>query len=547
VFRDAGASIAAGSGCSTLPDGGVLCSPDREYPELWISLGDKDDRLTDDLSDFDRVTVAAGDGADRITVNPQFADVSGQSGSDVIRASGNALTGLQSGGEGDDTITIFNAQGSIEGGPGDDTLTGGTQTSGDDGNDVITTDLWFDSAHGGGGDDAIDIPCGVAFGDGGGDRLTGPDPSNPDSCAVELHGGDGQDRLTGSGTDVPDLLDGGADDDAISGLAGPDNLSGGSGDDLLDGGAGDDLLHGGNGADTILGLGGIDAVDYSDRTAGVTVTLDGASGSGNADDGPAGARDRVGADVEEIFGGGGPDALTGNAAANFIDGGAGDDAITTRDAGRDVAFCADGTDRAVVDAADEVDPSCETTVLPGATPSGRPTPVRPPVVVPEGDAPSLDVTLSPRQHRRRVLVRGLTLRTRCSEPCRITGRLVVRGREAKRLGLSRRRKPVIAARGEASAPGTLTLRFTARAQRRLQAARRLTLTLRIQATDPAGNVATSVQRLTFRGKRVTLAAPRAGAARVSHARPSRPTSHRRLPLPRAEPAASRDADRDRLP
>jgi Ca2+-binding RTX toxin-like protein len=42
---------------------------------------------------------------------------------------------------------------------------------------------------------------------------------------VELHGGDGPDRLTGSNSDYPDLLDGGGDD-ALSGLAGPDTLSG---------------------------------------------------------------------------------------------------------------------------------------------------------------------------------------------------------------------------------------------------------------------------------------------------------------------------------
>jgi Ca2+-binding RTX toxin-like protein len=616
VFRDAGANIEPGLGCSMQPEGGVLCSPDRLYPELWISLGDGDDTLTDDYSDFERVTVEAGDGADQIAVNPQFAVVFGESGNDVIRASGNSLTGRQSGGEGNDTITIYNAaEGSIEGGAGDDTLSGGTETSGGD------------------GDDTIDIPCGVAFGGGGADELTGPDPLNEVSCAVELYGDDGPDRLIGSEHDSPDLLDGGADDDVLSGLAGPDSLSGGSGgdtldggvgpdnldggagddhlnggagDDLLDGGTGsdvfsggpdldvvsylergtavtvaidgapasggaadgpdgardlvghdvealwggsgpdtlrgddaDNLLYGGNGADTMLGLGGIDAVDYSDRTASVTVRLDGTSGSGNADDGAAGARDRVGVDVEDIFGGGGPDALTGNAAANFIDGAAGDDAITTRDAGRDFAFCADGTDRAVVDAADEVDPSCETTVLPRATPSGGPPRVGPPVVVPKGDALSLDVTLSRKRSRRRVLARGLVLTTRCSEPCRITGRLVVRGREAKRLGLSRRRNPVIAARGKASASGALTLKFTPRAQRRLKPARRLTLTLRIQATDPAGRVATSVRRLKFLGKRVTLAADAASVRRAGRLASMRAARHISAGAPTGDDAEQR--------
>lgn len=64
----------------------------------------------------------------------------------------------------------------------------------------------------------------------------------------------------------------------IYGGAGADILEGGSGDDLLDGGADNDtfqtLAAGGDGADTFQGGAGIDTVDYSNRTAGVTVDID---------------------------------------------------------------------------------------------------------------------------------------------------------------------------------------------------------------------------------------------------------------------------------
>jgi Ca2+-binding RTX toxin-like protein len=234
LFRDSGATIQAGPGCSVVEDGGVLCSTEQAYPELVISLGDQDDKLTDVYSDFGRVTVFAGDGADNVRVNPQFATVSGEAGNDVISASGNSMAGLQSGGDGDDTIVIGGAFGSIEGGPGDDVLSGGSTSAGDAGNDVIEMYYWDSGrASGGEGHDVIRIPCGTAFGDDGADLLLHPDPSNTESCPVSLHGGAGPDSLTGSALAGGDLLDGGAGDDVLDGLAGSDHLLGGSGADRL--------------------------------------------------------------------------------------------------------------------------------------------------------------------------------------------------------------------------------------------------------------------------------------------------------------------------
>jgi hypothetical protein len=116
------------------------------------------------------------------------------------------------------------------------------------------------------------------------------------------------------GTEAADVLAGTTGADALYGLGGDDQLSGAAGDDDLDGGLGSDVLAGGPGDDSVT---------YADATTSVNVTLD-----GRRNDGAAGERDHVRADVESVYGGSGSDTLTGNAAANTLDGGAGDDVIT---------------------------------------------------------------------------------------------------------------------------------------------------------------------------------------------------------------------------
>ena len=131
------------------------------------------------------------------------------------------------------------------------------------------------------------------------------------------------------GSPAADVLLGTAADDSLTGLAGNDRLRGGRGDDVLDGGPGQDDLAGGPGRD---------AATYGEAPA-VTVTLDGL-----ADDGPAGERDNVHGDVEDVYGGAGDDRLVGSAGANALDGGAGADAIAGG-AGADDLFGGTGDDR----------------------------------------------------------------------------------------------------------------------------------------------------------------------------------------------------------
>ena len=183
-------------------------------------------------------------------------------------------------------------------------------------------------------------------------------------------GGGGNDTLIGSAGN--NRLDGGLGDDTLNGAGGVDTLLGGDGADTLSGGLGNDSTQGGAGNDTfswlwgdgrdtfnggadadtlnatgsaaenivratwngsaITGLfdnalisieainldmaGGTDWLIYN-SSAGVSVNLNAATATGFASI----------ASVENVIGGTGGDALTGNAANNRLDGFSGDDTL----------------------------------------------------------------------------------------------------------------------------------------------------------------------------------------------------------------------------
>ena len=123
----------------------------------------------------------------------------------------------------------------------------------------------------------------------------------------------------------------------------PSLIRAGDGNDRLIGGSGADTLVGGSGSDTMLGGAGSDTAGYGDMGGrhAVQADLDGATGDdGGSEDGPAGARDTIGADVENLIGAGADDVLTGNPGPNVIDGAGGHDQI--RGLGGDDQLTADG-------------------------------------------------------------------------------------------------------------------------------------------------------------------------------------------------------------
>ena len=132
----------------------------------------------------------------------------------------------------------------------------------------------------------------------------------------KLSGDDNTNTLEGLGGD--DTLIGGADDDTLRGGAGDDTLIGGRGEDTLDGG--DDRL------EDLDNPGIGDTASYAGSTAGdITIDLS-ATDLNNRVTGSGGDADRdtlVG--IENITGGDGHDALTGDDKKNILEGGLGND------------------------------------------------------------------------------------------------------------------------------------------------------------------------------------------------------------------------------
>ncbi|WP_433825985.1 calcium-binding protein [Actinoplanes sp. CA-015351] len=210
-----------------------------------------------------------------------------------------------------------------DGGAGNDKLTGGPKADFLTGDDIFTRyDNGNDKIYGGGGDDEIYAGEGADYVNAGegADTVHGDavcecyGPHRPGNDVI--HGGRGNDFLVGMAGN--DKIYGGHGHDVLLGLTGRDRLEGGAGNDELEG---DDSATTAV-ADVLLGGSGTDTVDYYGYTKPIVVDLDGV-----ADDGLPGERDLVGADVENIWGGDRNDRLTGNNAANAIDGSSGDDIV----------------------------------------------------------------------------------------------------------------------------------------------------------------------------------------------------------------------------
>ena len=153
-----------------------------------------------------------------------------------------------------------------------------------------------------------------------GDAPTGRDILGAVRGAGTLAGTIGDDEIVGS--DSKDTLNGDAGNDTLHGLGGDDVLNGGTGDDVLSGGAGKDTLNGGAGNDVYVLAEG----DFDGTGALVDAIVD---GGGIDTVRTARSLSLAGLGVIEnlVFTGSGAFAGTGNAAANRITGGDGDDVL----------------------------------------------------------------------------------------------------------------------------------------------------------------------------------------------------------------------------
>ena len=155
------------------------------------------------------------------------------------------------------------------------------------------------------------------------------------------------------------LVRGGPGGETLNGTSGADQLYGRGGNDVLNGQGGNDDLDGGAGADDLRGGAGVDAATYGGRRNGVTITLD-----NRANDGEPGEGDNVRSDVEAVYGGRGPDRITGSRRTDTVYGAEGDDFIIVRDGrGGDFVDCGPGNDRVVRDSGDTA-AGCEAEGMP---------------------------------------------------------------------------------------------------------------------------------------------------------------------------------------
>ncbi|MGH1368913.1 MAG: Ig-like domain-containing protein, partial [Maritimibacter sp.] len=136
----------------------------------------------------------------------------------------------------------------------------------------------------------------------GEDNIFSTDPEDANDDIIEAYGGD-------------DIVDAGEGDD---------HVDGGDGDDIIDGGEGDDTIIGGQGADTVDGGDGDDVIDTSGPNPasdhGITDPTDPLYAVAPLDDDPND-------DKDVVDGGAGDDTITTGDDADIIDGGEGDDTI----------------------------------------------------------------------------------------------------------------------------------------------------------------------------------------------------------------------------
>jgi len=253
----------------------------------------------------------------------------------------------------------------------------------------------------------------------------------------------------------------------------------------------------------ISGGAGLDAVDYSRRTAPVSVTLAGDA----ADDGEAGEHDNVASDVEGAFGGTGADTLVGNAANGFLrglggnddirdpggadtlDSGPGDDKVNSVDGFADTVVCGTGTDAVTSEALDVLDASCKPPAPdPDPDPDPSPDPTPKPIDL---TAPSAAVGLTKGQTLAKLRSGGLKVNVKSNEGGSIgavlTAESTTRG-WLKSHGVSV--KSVLAkGSGKASAGvrKTLTLKLTKRGRKALRGMGSGKFKLVVTVTDAAGN------------------------------------------------------------
>lgn len=281
--------------------------------------GEGDDTYIVD-SKPDKITELADEGEDTVKTSLATFTLASNlenleyTGSRNFTGTGNELDNEIEGGNGKDKLYGLDGDDELHGEGGNDMLYGGK------GNDELDGGSGADTMTGGLGDDTyvVDNLADVIVenpGEGN-DTVETSLSSFTLSANVENLVYTGSGDFTGTGDDTANGLAGGDGNDMLYGMGGDDTLQGGAGNDLLDGGSGADAMSGGAGDDTYI-------VD----DAGDTVTELADEGLDTVQTSLASYT--LGDNVENLtYTGAGSFSGTGNALANGITGGSGDDTLT---------------------------------------------------------------------------------------------------------------------------------------------------------------------------------------------------------------------------
>ncbi|MGB3280150.1 MAG: calcium-binding protein, partial [Pseudorhodobacter sp.] len=245
-------TLVGGAGADTM-DGGAS-------NDLYFV--DANDTVNDTGTNYDRIAIANAAG-DNLVVGgwTGIERYNGSVGNDTIDATGQTMSLLIVGGDGNDSLVGGSGNDSILGGSGNDTLDGG------DGNDIMLGGIGDDLFIGGQGNDRYYIgqSFDTIFDGGSGFDIGIIDDANGLSINIgtwlgveRIIGYTGNDNINATGMATGIILAAGAGADTVTGGNGNDTVYAGTGADLVLGGNGNDVLIGLAGADTLRGGGGND-------------------------------------------------------------------------------------------------------------------------------------------------------------------------------------------------------------------------------------------------------------------------------------------------
>ena len=327
----------------------------------------------------------------------------------------------------------------------------------------------------GGGNEVFDYGNTLVAGDGctqvaPDEAYCGTTSPNPPNYVVYL--GDGTDRFRGPGVwGTPP-----------SGFA--FEVHGGPGDDTITGSLRDDLLYGEDGNDTI------DGNQHND-------TIYGGPGNDNLQGGD---------ENDTIDGGPGSDAIAGDCTNAFC--AAGSDTITARDGERDTITCGTGVpggaDSVIADRIDVVGSDCASVDLPadpGPSPGPAPGPGPSPGQGPDpGPSPlTMSIKASNSGSLSKLTGKGYSFRLTVSHACAASLKLVVSATSARHSGLGKIAITLLSTHEAVPYAGTFegTVSADKKYRRQLRKLIRVTARLSLACTSD-GHTATASHDITFK-------------------------------------------------